>query len=57
MKLLILNICKLLWSDMVQTEFVEVAKASEIPDWKMKRFEVDGKEVLIASTLKYGLRY
>src|SRR6266852_5307104 len=33
---------------MVQTEF-EVAKASEIPDGKMKHFEVDGKEVLVAN--------
>jgi nitrite reductase/ring-hydroxylating ferredoxin subunit len=34
---------------MVQTEFVEVAKVNEIPDGKMKHFEVDGKEVLIAN--------
>ena len=38
MILLILNIFKLL-SDMVQTEFVEVTKASEIPDGKMKLIE------------------
>jgi nitrite reductase/ring-hydroxylating ferredoxin subunit len=34
---------------MVQIEFVEVAKVNEIPDGKMKHFEVDGKEVLIAN--------
>lgn len=34
---------------MVQNEFVEVAKVNEIPDGKMKHFEVDGKEVLIAN--------
>ena len=34
---------------MVQTEFVEVGKVNEIPDGKMKHFEVDGKEVLIAN--------
>ncbi len=28
---------------MVQTEFIEVAKVNEIPDGKMKHFEVDGK--------------
>jgi hypothetical protein len=34
---------------MVQTEFVEVAKVNEIPDGKMKHFEVDGKETGISS--------
>ncbi|MDP9289129.1 MAG: non-heme iron oxygenase ferredoxin subunit [Thermoproteota archaeon] len=34
---------------MAQTEFVEVAKVNEIPDGKMKHFEVDGREVLIAN--------
>jgi hypothetical protein len=34
---------------MAKNDFVEVAKASEIPDGKMKHFEVDGKEVLIAN--------
>jgi len=36
-------------SNMVQNEFVELAKVNEIPDGKMKHFEVDGKEVLIAN--------
>jgi nitrite reductase/ring-hydroxylating ferredoxin subunit len=34
---------------MVQTDFVEVARVNEIPDGKMKHFEIDGKEVLIAN--------
>ena len=34
---------------MDQNDFVEVAKVNEIPDGKMKRVEVDGKEVLIAN--------
>jgi nitrite reductase/ring-hydroxylating ferredoxin subunit len=34
---------------MAQNDFVEVAKVNEIPDGKMKHFEVDGKEVLIAN--------
>jgi len=38
-----------LLSNMTQNDFVEVAKVNEIPDGKMKHFEVDGKEVLIAN--------
>lgn len=34
---------------MTKNEFIEVAKASEISDGKMKHVEVDGKEVLIAN--------
>ncbi|MGB6670877.1 MAG: Rieske 2Fe-2S domain-containing protein, partial [Candidatus Nitrosopolaris sp.] len=34
---------------MVQTDFVEVAKISEIPSGKMKRTEVNGKEIMIAN--------
>ncbi|PWU82346.1 MAG: (2Fe-2S)-binding protein [Candidatus Nitrosopolaris wilkensis] len=34
---------------MVQTEFVEVAKISEIPSGKMKHTEVNGKEIMIAN--------
>jgi len=34
---------------MAQNQFVEVAKVNEIPDGKIKHFEVDGKEVLIAN--------
>ena len=34
---------------MAKNDFVEVAKASEIPDGRMKHFEVDGKEVLVAN--------
>jgi nitrite reductase/ring-hydroxylating ferredoxin subunit len=36
-------------SNMAQNDFVEVAKVNEIPDGKMKRVVVDGKEVLIAN--------
>jgi nitrite reductase/ring-hydroxylating ferredoxin subunit len=34
---------------MAQTEFVEVAKISEIPSGKMKHTEVNGKEIMIAN--------
>jgi nitrite reductase/ring-hydroxylating ferredoxin subunit len=34
---------------MVQTDFVEVAKISEIPSGKMKHTEVNGKEIMIAN--------
>jgi len=34
---------------MTKNEFVEVAKANEIPDGKMKHAEVDGREVLVAN--------
>ena len=34
---------------MAKNDFVEVAKVNEIPDGKMKHFEVDGKEVLVAN--------
>ena len=37
---------------MVQTEFVEVVKTSEIPNWKMKRFEVDGKRSINCKHVK-----
>jgi len=34
---------------MVQTDFVEVAKISEIPSGKMKHTVVNGKEIMIAN--------
>jgi nitrite reductase/ring-hydroxylating ferredoxin subunit len=34
---------------MVQSDFVEVAKISEIPSGKMKHTEVNGKEIMIAN--------
>jgi nitrite reductase/ring-hydroxylating ferredoxin subunit len=37
-----------LMSNVAQNDF-EVAKVNEIPDGKIKHFEVDGKEVLIAN--------
>ena len=51
MKLLILNICKLLWCEMIQTEFVEVATISEIPSGKMNHTEFNRKEIMIANVI------
>jgi nitrite reductase/ring-hydroxylating ferredoxin subunit len=38
-----------LMSNMAQNDFVEVAKVNEIPDGKMKHFEVNHKEIMIAN--------
>ena len=35
--------------DMVQNDFVEVAKADEIPTGKMKHIEVNNKEIMLAN--------
>jgi nitrite reductase/ring-hydroxylating ferredoxin subunit len=38
-----------LMSNMAQNDFVEVAKVNEIPDGKMKHFEVNNKEMMLAN--------